>query len=309
MLSGNALLRQGLLAVSRNSVLKRGAERYGTQLGSRRFVAGETLDEFVAVARRLSAEGFVTAGTILGEGVRSASESRRVVEAHHALLDRIAREGLRSTVSLKLTNLGLDIDEQLARENLAELLGHAAQLGLFIRVDMEESRYVDATLGTYRAVHEAGRTNVGTVLQADLRRTAADLEQLLSLLPNLRLVKGAYLEPASVAFPEKSDVDAHYRSLIEAALPACAFTAIATHDEAAIDYAIDVAQRLHIPAERFEFQMLYGIQPQLQRRVCERGYTVRLLVSYGSEWFPYFMRRLAERPANLWFVLRSLAKP
>jgi proline dehydrogenase len=309
LLSASALLRRGLLAASHSTALKRSAERYGTRLGARRFVAGTTLDEFAGVARRLGIAGFHTAATILGEGVHSAADSRRVVEAHHALLERIARDGLRATLSVKLTNLGLDVDANLARENLAELLAHAAALGNFIRVDMEESGYVDATLRLYRELRAAGCANLGIVLQAYLRRTAADFAALVPLQVNLRLVKGAYLEPPGIAFPTKREVDERYRQLIAAALPAAAFTAIATHDEAAIEFAIDVARRHAVPPGRFEFEMLYGIRPQLQQRIRDRGYPVRLLTSYGTEWFPYFMRRLAERPANLWFVLGSLAKP
>jgi proline dehydrogenase len=303
-----AVLRHGLIAASRNAALTSAAKRYGRRLGARRFVAGETLDDFTALATRLEREGFLTAGAVLGEGVRNPDDARRVVAAHRALFERIASSGLRSTVSLKLTNLGLDIGEELARSNLAELLADAARHGIFVRIDMEESRYVDATLRTYRAMREAGHENVGTVLQSYLRRTLGDLESLLPLQPNLRLVKGAYLEPESIAFPDKREVDENYLRLIDAALPVIGFSAIATHDEAAIEHALKLAKRRQLVGH-FEVQMLYGIRPQLQRQLLARSVPTRLLVSYGSEWFPYFMRRLAERPANLWFVLRSALTP
>ena len=213
------------------------------------------------------------------------------------MIERIAAEGLRANVALKLTHLGLEIDEQLAYANMERLLAQ----GQFIRIDMEQSQFVDATLRIFRRLREAGRDNVGTVLQAYLYRTPDDLEALLDLQPNLRLVKGAYLEPPGIAYPKKADVDAAYARLLERMLEAGGYTAIATHDETLIDRAI----ALEPPRDRFEFQMLYGVRPQLQLDLVARGYTVLVATPYGPEWYPYLMRRLGERPANLLFLLKN----
>ena len=275
----------------------------GLRLGAGRFVAGETLDEFVPIARGLNARGFALAAAILGEGVSERAQTRGVVAELRALQSRIAAEGLRANVALKLTHLGLAIDESLAAENLRELVEHAESLGAFVRIDMEESQYVDATLRIYCGLRADGRSNLGVVLQAYLYRTSSDLAELLPHEPNLRLVKGAYLEPPSLAYPKKADVDAQYKALIERALAGPGFTAIATHDEDAIRHAIAVATH-----RRFEFQMLYGVRPALQARLVAEGYPVRIAAPFGRSWFPYLMRRLAERPANVAFVLRSLLK-
>jgi len=281
----------------------------GLRLGAGRFVAGRTLDEFVPIVRSLNGEGLTVASAILGEGVLSEPETRAVVAGYRELLERIAAEGLRANVALKLTHLGLAIDERLAAANLRELVAQAAALGNFVRIDMEESAHVDATLRIYRELRGLGLVNVGVVLQAYLYRTPADLEALLPWIPNLRLVKGAYLEPPALAFPRKADVDRQYLNLIELSLKGPGFTAIATHDEAAIRHAIAFAKAEGIaPAGRFEFQMLYGVRSKLQRQLVAEGYPVRAAAPYGHAWYPYFMRRLAERPANVAFILGNLFK-
>jgi proline dehydrogenase len=224
------------------------------------------------------------------------------------VLDRIHAEGLRTNVALKLTHLGLSIDEELARRNVAELVEHAAQRGTFVRIDMEESRHVDATLRIYRSLREGGHANVGAVLQSYLFRSEDDLAALLPLAPNLRLVKGAYLEPPDVAYPQKRDVDAAYVSLLETSLGGDGFTAVATHDETLIEHAIAFARERGIPKERFQFQMLYGVRPRLQLELVRRGFDVLVATPYGPEWYRYLMRRLAERPANLLFLLRNLVR-
>jgi len=279
------------------------------RLGAGRFVAGETLDAFVGAVQRLNAQGFAVASAILGEGVESEAQTRDVVEEYRALLQRIATEKLRANVALKLTHLGLAIDEQLAVRNLRALVDTAALLGIFIRVDMEESHYVDATLRTYRTLRSEGRDNVGVVLQAYLYRAPKDLDELLPLRPNLRLVKGAYLEPRNIAYPSKGDVDNAYKALIERALSAEGYTAIATHDEDAIAHAKAFAASRNLPQQgRYEFQLLYGVRPALQRRLVAEGFNVRIAAPYGRSWYPYFMRRLAERPANVAFIVGSLWK-
>jgi proline dehydrogenase len=211
-------------------------------------------------------------------------------------------------VALKLTHLGLSIDEQLAYDNVATLVEHAASLGNFIRMDMEESAFVDATLRIYRRLREAGHENTGTVLQSYLYRAENDLASLLDLRPKLRFVKGAYLEPSDVAYQEKADVDAAYARLVKRSLREGGYTAIATHDEALIEQSIAFAEREGIPRERFQFQMLYGVRPQLQLDLLHRGFAVLVATPFGPDWYRYLMRRLAERPANTFFFLRNLVR-
>ena len=303
-----SVLRSLILAAADSPSLQRFVQRYGFRLGAARFVAGESLDAAVPVLGRLNEQGLLTNTTLLGEGVRDEAETREVVAAYREVLDRIHAEGLRTNVALKLTHLGLSIDEDLAQRNLAELIEHAAQRENFVRIDMEESRHVDATLRIYRSLRESGHDNVGAVLQAYLFRTEADLDALLPLAPNLRLVKGAYLEPPEVAYPRKRDVDAAYVRLLEASLAAGGFTAVATHDETLIEHTIAFARERGIPPERFQFQMLYGIATRLQLDLVGRGFDVLVATPYGPEWYRYLMRRLAERPANLLFLLRNLVR-
>ncbi len=275
------------------------------RLGAARFVAGETLDECVGVLRRLNDQGLHANTTLLGEGVLEPRETEAVVAAYRAIIDRIADEQLRANVALKLTHLGLDISEELAHDNLRNLVERATERDGFIRIDMEQSQYVAATLRIFRRVREAGLERVGTVLQSYLYRTPSDLEALLPLAPNLRLVKGAYLEPESVAYPRKADVDAAYVALLERLLANAGHTAVATHDSALIQHTIRYAADNGIGKDRFEFQMLYGVRPQLQLDLVRRGYKVLVATPYGPEWYPYLMRRLGERPANLLFFLRN----
>jgi proline dehydrogenase len=303
---GLSVLRKAILAAADSPRLRRFVQRYGFRLGAARFVAGESLDAAVPVLRRLNESGLLTNTTLLGEGVHDEAETRAVVAAYRALLDRIRVEELRTNVALKLTHLGLAIDEELACRNLAELVEHAAGTGNFVRIDMEESAHVEATLRIYRRLRESGHENVGAVLQSYLYRSEDDLAALLPLAPNLRLVKGAYLEPPEVAYPEKRDVDAAYVRLLEASLAGSGFTAIATHDETLIEHAIAFAEEREIPRERFQFQLLYGVRPRLQLDLVRRGYAVLVAAPYGPDWYRYLMRRLAERPANVLFLLRNL---
>jgi proline dehydrogenase len=301
-------LRSVILAAADSPRLQRLVQKYGFRLGAARFVAGETLDDAVPVLRRLNESGLLTNTTLLGEGVRDEGETREVVAAYREVLDRIHAEGLRTNLAVKLTHLGLSIDEELARGNVAELVEHASPLGNFVRIDMEESRHVDATLRIYRLLREDGHENVGTVLQSYLFRSEDDLAALLPLAPNLRLVKGAYLEPAEIAYPRKADVDAAYVRLLEASLAGEGFTAVATHDETLIEHAIAFASERGVLKERFQFQMLYGVRPRLQLDLVRRGFDVLVATPYGPEWYRYLMRRLAERPANLLFLLRNLVR-
>jgi proline dehydrogenase len=299
--AANASLRKAILAAASSGRVQALVRRHGMRLGAARFVAGETLDECVPVLRRLNEQGLDANTTLLGEGVLEPGETEAVVAAYRTVLDRITSEGLRANVALKLTHLGLEIDEELAYANIARLL----EQGSFIRIDMEQSQFVDGTLRIYRRLREAGYDNVGTVLQAYLYRTPDDLESLLDLEPNLRLVKGAYLEPESVAYPRKADVDAVYARLTERMLVRCGHTGVATHDESLLEHAIRFAETKGLARDRFEFQMLYGVRPNLQLDLVRRGYKVLVATPYGPEWYPYLMRRLGERPANLLFFVRN----
>jgi proline dehydrogenase len=300
----DAALRGLILAAADSPTIRRFVRRYGMRLGAARFVAGEALDEAVATLRRLNEQGFRTNTTLLGEDAGSREATERVVAQYEEVLRRIASEGLRTNVALKLTHLGVTIDEELAYRNLERLLSEAARLGNFIRIDMEASPLVDTTLGIYRRLREAGHDNVGTVLQSYLYRSEADLESLLPLRPNLRIVKGAYREPPQVAYPKKTEVDAAFRRLVERSAAEAGFTAVATHDERLIVHALG----LGAGSERIEIQMLYGVRPQLQLDLVRRGHRVLIATPYGPDWYPYLMRRLAERPANLLFFLRSAVR-
>jgi proline dehydrogenase len=301
----NATLRTGILAAADSSRVQGIVRRHGMRFGASRFVAGENLDECLVVLRRLNNQGLWANTTLLGEGVLSPTQTENVVAAYREIVDRIADEQLRANVALKLTHLGLEIDEELAYANIRGLVEYAGERSGFIRIDMEPSQFVDATLRLYRRLRADGLDRVGTVLQSYLYRTPADLDSLLPLEPNLRLVKGAYLEPEAVAFPRKADVDAAYVRLLERMLTEAGHTAIATHDSTLIQHAIRFAADHEIPRERFEFQMLYGVRPQLQLDLVRRGFKVLVATPFGPEWYPYLMRRLGERPANLLFFVKN----
>ena len=298
-------LRDAILAAADNLLVRRTVTRYGMRLGARRFVAGETAQEFMAAAREANAQGFAVAATILGESVGERDETLAVTRRYCALLRAFADEGLDANVAFKLTHVGLDIDTGLALDNASRIAAAAAAGGRSVRMDMEQSRYVDRTLDIFRRLREA-YDNVGFVLQSYLYRSEADLAAVLPLAPNLRLVKGAYLESSDVAYPRKQDVDAGYVRLLETALTHDGYTAVATHDPALIAHTAEFAAARGLPKQgRFEFQMLYGIGTGLARTMLERGYRVRLSIPFGEYWFPYLMRRLAERPANLAFFLKG----
>ena len=304
----NAVLRAGILRAADDSHVRRLMSRYGMRLGAARFVAGETVDECVAVLRRLADQGLHANTTLLGESVHDRAEAEAVADEYCEILERLHAERLPCNVALKLTHLGLELDEELADANVERVVRVAERLGNFVRIDMEQSSVVDATLRIYRRLRESGHDRVGTVLQSYLLRTEGDLETLLPLAPNLRFVKGAYLEPPDVAYAAKADVDAAYERLVERALSGGAYAAIATHDEALIERCLAFAEREGIGRDRFELQMLYGVRPALQLDLVRRGYKVLVATPYGPEWYPYLMRRLAERPANLGFFARNLVR-
>ena len=295
------MLRSAILAAADSPRLRRFVDRYGMQLGASRFVGGETLDEVVLTLRGLNEQGLRTNTTLLGENVTDRTEAEEVAATYHEVLRRVAAEKLQTNVSVKPTHLGAALDEQLGYASIERLVVEAGRLGNFIRIDMEDSSLVDPTLRIYRRLREAGHENVGTVLQAYLYRTPEDLESLLPLQPNLRIVKGAYKESESIAYPKKADVDAAYDRLVARSLEAASFTAVATHDERRIEQAL----ALGVGPDRMELQMLYGVRSQLQLDLVHRGHRVLVATPYGPDWYPYLMRRLAERPANLLFFARS----
>lgn len=272
---------------------------------ARRFVAGETLDDAVEAAREVNRRLQLASLDLLGENVSDEAGARRAAEGYLAVFDRIAQERLDANVSLKLTQLGLDLSEDLCLELLEKIVAHATSQGNFVRIDMEGSAYTQRTVEIAKRVR-ARYTGVGTVVQAYLYRTEKDVQDLLAAGCRLRLCKGAYQEPPEVAFPKKSDVDANYVKLMKMLLPSGIYHGIATHDPAMIEATKDFAREQNIKRDQFEFQMLYGIRADLQEKLVRDGFRVRVYIPYGVDWFPYFMRRLAERPANVAFFLRNL---
>jgi proline dehydrogenase len=299
------MLRSLLLYLSEKEAPKKllTAHSWGRRLAAR-FIAGESLEDAVRAVRALNAEGFDATLDCLGESVHDASTAQEACGVYLGILDRLAAERLRSHVSIKLTQLGLAIDEKLTLQHLAALTERAQKLGNFIRVDMESSAYTESTLRVFRQLN-APRETLGMVIQSYLRRSEQDVAELVKCGARIRLVKGAYQEPAEVAFPHKSDVDANFVRLMKMMLASGIFHAIATHDDRMIAATIATARESSLDADRFEFQMLYGIRRQLQRDLLKQGYRVRVYVPYGKQWYAYFMRRLAERPANLIFLLRN----
>jgi proline dehydrogenase len=305
------LLRSSLLWLSRRRSVGRLATRLPvTRSMVARFVAGETLEEALVALERLKAGGFRTTIDVLGEAVTSTAEARSAADAYVAALDALAARGLDRNVSVKLSQMGLGLDDVVCRENLGRILERAATHEAFVRVDMEDHRTTDATLAVWRDLRSvnAGRGDSGVVIQAALRRSPADVEALIAEHARVRLCKGAYVEPASVAYPDKTDVDAAYAELMERLLADGTFPAIATHDERLIARAVAFARDHGVTPERFEFQMLYGVRRDVQERLVRAGFGVRVYVPFGTEWYPYFMRRLAERPANVAFVFRSVLR-
>lgn len=303
-----SISRAVILRAAGSARLQRLVQGHGMRVGAARFVAGETLDECVAVLRRLNDAGLHANTTLLGEAIPTAEGAAAVVAEYEGILDRLASERLRANVALKLTHLGLAVDDEAAYANVEQLVGRADRLGTFIRIDMEQSAFVEPTLRIYERLRAGGHTSVGTVLQSYLHRTPDDLERLLPLGPNLRIVKGAYLEPAEIAYPDKRDVNRAYVELVGRGLEGGAYIAVATHDEEIIGQVQALAERQGIGRDRFEFQMLYGVRPALQRSIAAAGYKVLVATPFGPDWYPYLMRRLAERPANVGFFVKNLVR-
>ncbi len=275
-----------------------------------RFVAGETLDEALVALEKLHAAGFRTTVDVLGEAVTSSDAAHAAADEYLATLDALVARGLDRNISVKLSQMGLGLGEAVCRENVARILSHAAEVEAFVRIDMEDHTTTDATLALWRELRplNAGRGDSGVVIQAALRRSPSDLDALVNESARIRLCKGAYVEPAADAFPDKADVDAAYETLMLRLLRDGAFPGLATHDERLLGRAVAFTRAEAIAPDRFEFQMLYGVRRDLQERLLQAGFGVRVYVPFGTQWYPYFMRRLAERPANVAFVVRNLLR-
>jgi proline dehydrogenase len=294
--------------LARSVTLKRLASRYGmTPNGfARRFIAGETVDEAITAARALQGRGLHVALDYLGESVATTKAATAASREYVQLIETIVRSGIERNISLKLTQLGLTIDKATCVDNLRRILEPAARHQFFVRIDMESSEFTALTLDVFETVWNLGFRNVGLALQSSLHRTEQDVRRMNELGARVRLVKGAYKEPASVAFQQKADVDAAYLRQMRLLLDHGVYPAIATHDEHIIAETRSYAAERQLGKDRFEFQMLYGIRRDLQTSLVAEGYRMRVYIPFGKEWFPYFMRRLGERPANVGFVLRAL---
>jgi proline dehydrogenase len=304
------VLRQTFLWLSNSNELQNVAlhNRAARKLALR-FVAGETLPQAVEAIRALNAKGIMATFDHLGENVTTAEEAQAAADSYVEILDTIVEAKLKSNVSLKLTQMGLDVDEHLCFRNVSRICERAGTTDNFVRIDMESSAYTDRTLDVFRRLwHEGGFRNVGVVLQAYLYRTEKDVREMNGLGVRVRLCKGAYNEPEEVAFPKKADVDANFAKLTTLLLREGTYPGIATHDSRLISFTQRYAASKGIEPSRFEFQMLYGVRRELQSELVQQGYNMRVYVPYGSEWYPYSMRRLAERPANVMFMVGNMLR-
>lgn len=301
------LLRNFFLFLSKNKFFTKLAKKYGLRFGAGRFVAGETIPDAVQTIRKLNENGMSVTIDHLGEFIDSEAEARQAADECIEAIKAISKNNLDSQLSLKMTSMGLDISHDLVMENMRRILQAGKEYGVFVTIDMEDFERCQKTIDIFKELREEF-DNVGTVLQAYLYRTAEDIKELDQYNPNLRLVKGAYKESPKVAFPEKKDVDENFKEIIKIHLLNGNFTAVATHDDAMIDYTKQLVKDHNIPNDQFEFQMLYGIRVERQEELVKEGYNMRVYVPYGNDWYGYFMRRLAERPANVAFVLKGVLK-
>jgi len=302
------LLRNFFLFMAKNKTLNNSARKYGLRFGAGRFVAGETLESALVVIEELNKRGMAVTIDHLGEYVYNDHEANQMAEHCVNALQGIARKQVDSNLSLKLTSMGLDISRELCLQNMRRILATAREYQNFVRIDMEDYAHLESTLEIYYQLREEGYDNVGLVIQAYLYRSKQDIEDLAKYDTNLRLVKGAYKESTEVAFPQKAQVDENFKKIIALQLKRGNYAAIATHDIAIINYTKEFIKANQIPLNQFEFQMLFGICKELQQQLVQEGYRVRIYVPYGTDWYGYFMRRLAERPANVAFVLKGIIK-
>jgi proline dehydrogenase len=304
-----SLFRKTILTVTGNPLVSSFVSKYGMKLGASRFVAGENMEEALEVVKDLNKSRLLSTLDHLGESVTNRQEAITATQSSLRLFDAIDGTGVQSNVSVKLTQLGLDIDRDFCLENMNLLTAKAKEKNTFVRIDMEDSPRIDDTLFIFdRLLENYDRNHVGAVIQSYLLRSEEDVKRLGEKKVNLRIVKGAYKEPKEVAFQKKQDVDENYIKLVQTHLKNGCYTAIATHDEKMISSIKSWIETNHISDDLYEFQMLYGIRTDLQEKLIEEGYTVRIYIPYGQEWYPYFTRRIAERPANALFVLRNLQR-
>lgn len=293
--------------MAKNKFFNKIAKKYGIRFVAGRFVAGATLDSALSVIKELNEQGMLVTVDHLGEFVFSEEEANRMADHCIDSLEAIAKDKLNSNLSLKMSSMGLDISRELCLNNMGRILDSAQRNSNFVRIDMEDYDHLESTLDVY---YELRKTydNVGLVIQSYLYRSEEDIKKLSNLKTNLRLVKGAYKESPKVAYPNKKDVDKNFQNIIELQLKNGNYAGVATHDEAMIEHTKQFVKEHQIPLDQFEFQMLYGIRVELQMKLVEEGYRVRIYVPYGEDWYGYFMRRLAERPANVAFVLKGIFK-
>ena len=305
-----AVMRQGLLWLSERQGIFNFVRRNGlARRFASRFVAGETIEDGVAAARELSGRGITSSLDLLGESVTVEAEAVAARDQYLRMLDRMAASGVEVNVSVKLTQMGFDIAEELCEANMVRILEKAAALQGFVRLDMEGSDYTQRTLDFFRSrLFPRFAPHCGVVIQSMLRRSERDIEDLIALKARVRLCKGAYLEPPSVAFPEKAEVDRSYLRCMERLMQDGTYPGLATHDEAIITRAREFTRRQAIPPARYEFQMLYGVRRDLQDRLRQAGHNMRVYIPFGTQWYPYLMRRLAERPANIAFLLGNVIR-
>ena len=303
------MLREVMLYLSESPVARRIAtEAPFSKTVSRRFVAGDTVDDAIAAARETNAAGMKASLDYLGESVSNREEARAAAAVVRRTVERIAEEGLDANVSVKLTQLGQDIDESFMRETVVPLLEAAAERDMFVRFDMESSAYTQRTLDFFRSLWDAGHRNAGVVVQSYLYRTEEDVRWANDLGVRVRLCKGAYKEPESVAYPDKADVDRSFVRCMKLLLSEGNYPGIATHDPAMLAATRAHAREEEIPTADWEFQMLYGVRRDLQRELVSAGYNLRIYIPFGEAWYPYFMRRMAERPANMFFIMGNVVR-
>ena len=297
--------------LSQSPLLKRMASHYGMASPAsfaRRFIAGETVEEAINVARTLQSKGFDLTLDYLGESVRTHQEADAAAREYAHLIDVLVASGIERNISLKLTQLGAGVDRATCIDNLRRILEAAERHAFFVRIDMEGSAYTDLTLDVFETLWTRGHHNLGVAIQAALKRSEADVGRVNAFGGRIRLVKGAYKEPPDIAYARRADVDAAFVRLMKLLLDSGQYPAIATHDPQMIDATLAHAEARNLPPSRYEFQMLYGVRRDLQRALAADGYRVRVYVPFGQEWFPYFMRRLGERPANVGFVIRAMLR-
>ncbi|WP_409251894.1 proline dehydrogenase family protein [Bacillus sp. SCS-153A] len=299
------VMRNFFLFLSKNKPLTKVAKKYGLRFGAARFVAGESIDLAVEAIKGLNKQGLSVTIDYLGEFIDNEAEANEMADQCIEAVKAIGRERIDSQLSLKMTSMGLDLSEEIVMRNMRRILEAAQQYGVFVTIDMEDYSRCGKTIDIFKRL-KSEFDNVGTVIQAYLFRTEKDMEVLNEYSPNLRLVKGAYKESPLVAFPDKKDVDENFKKIIKMHLVNGNYTAVATHDDAMIEYTKQIVEEYNIPNDQFEFQMLYGIRVERQLELAKEGYKMRVYVPYGTDWYGYFMRRLAERPANVAFVLKGM---